>query len=468
MSPASHDEKECHPEVLRGISDATGARDPSDYLGMTITARPASEGRVAAQVEALARESRRRPVWLRVGQLIDGTSDRPTHDADIVFDATQFHDPGEVTQQRAEPDLFLPHVTALPCLIEAHAHLFLDGGPIDFAQRQAYLKQPAEAMVRRARSRWAKILRCGVGAVRDAGDKHGVGLALAGEARQHRGKLAATPWIDSPGAAIHHSGRYGSFMGQPIEDHATAAACVGARVADGADRIKLLVSGIINFKEGRVTTPPQMPAEEVRAIVEAARARGKQTFAHASGADGVENSIEGGVNTVEHGFFITEEQLARMRDRQIAWTPTFAPVQLQIDRAKELCWSEEIVSNLRRIIESHQKMLRRAHETGVIILAGSDAGSCGVPHGLGLLDEMEQMERAGMPAMSVIRSATGVSAAALEFGEPIGRIAPGHRARFILTSHDPSRSVANLRRERTVVFDGQSIACERDLDTDGL
>ena len=58
-------------------------------------------------------------------------------------------------------------------------------------------------------------------------------------------------------------------------------------MAGGADRIKLLVSGIINFKEGRVTTPPQMVVEEVRALVEAARSHGKQTFAHASGADGV-------------------------------------------------------------------------------------------------------------------------------------------------------------------------------------
>lgn len=422
----------------------------------------------SSRLEALARESRRRPVWLRVGQMIDGTSDQPTQDADIVFDAMQFLDPREITQQRAEPDLFLPHVTALPCLIEAHAHLFLDGAPIDFAQREAFLKQRTEAMLDRARARWPKILRCGVGAVRDAGDKHGVGLALAREAKQHRQKLAATPWIDSPGAAIHHRGRYGAFMGQPIEDYASAADCVAARVAEGADRIKLLVSGIINFKEGRVTTPPQMPVEEVRAIVEAARAHGKQTFAHASGADGVENSIEGGVNTVEHGFFIREDQLARMRDQQIAWVPTFAPVQLQIDRAVELGWSDEIVSNLRRIIESHQKMLRRAHEMGVIILAGSDAGSCGVPHGLGLLDEMEQIERAGMPAMNVIRGATGLSARTLKFAEPIGRIAPGHRARFVLTSHDPARGVAHLRKDKTVIFDGQSIACAGDVGHDGL
>src|SRR5919107_3746395 len=107
-----------------------------------------------------------------------------------------------------------------------------------------------------------------------------------------------------------------------------------------------------------------MPVEEVRALVEAAKAHGKQTFAHASGTDGVENSIEGGVTTVEHGFFVNEEQLVKMRDRRVAWVPTFAPVQLQIDRASDLGWSEEVVGHLKRIIDSHRHMLRRGHEMG--------------------------------------------------------------------------------------------------------
>jgi imidazolonepropionase-like amidohydrolase len=239
-------------------------------------------------------------------------------------------------------------------------------------------------------------------------------------------------------------------------------------VAGGADRIKLLVSGIINFKEGQVTVPPQMPVDEVLALVEAARSNGRQTFAHASGTEGVENSIEGGVNTVEHGFFITEDQLMKMRDRQIAWVPTFAPVQLQIDRAADLGWDDVVVGHLKRIIESHQQMLRRAHELGVSIVAGSDAGSCGVPHGVGFIEELCHMERAGVPPMAVLCAATGVSANTLEFPEKIGRIETGFRSRFILTEHDPLASVANLHRAKTIVFDGAAAECPDGLSTDGL
>ena len=129
------------------------------------------------------------------------------------------------------------------------------------------------------------------------------------------------PYVDSPGAAIHHHGRYGSFMAEPMRDCGSPRECVAARIAAGADRIKLIATGIINFKKGAVTTAPQMSTEEIRELVAAAKDFGKQTLAHASGDDGIERVIEGGVDSVEHGFFIREDQLARMRDREIAWCP---------------------------------------------------------------------------------------------------------------------------------------------------
>ena len=417
--------------------------------------------------------SAEQPIWLRVGKLIDGTSDRPLKDADVVFNAREILFAGKqpptdlLSPGQCKPDAVWPDFTLLPCLIEAHAHLFLDGAPIDFEQRKQYLKQPDNWMLQRARDRWPAILSHGVGAIRDAGDNRGVGLALAAEARAGN-EVSTTPWIDSPGAAIHHRGRYGSFMGEPIEEFDSAADCVAARVAAGADRIKLLVSGIINFKAGRVTASPQMDIAEVSAIVQAAKSYGYQTFAHASGTEGVENSIEGGVTSVEHGFFITEDQLDRMRDRNIAWVPTFAPVQLQIDFAEQLGWDAQVVDHLRRIIDAHRQMLCLGHQKGVKILAGSDAGSCGVPHGVGLLTELCHMQYAGMPPMGVLRSATGLSGKTLDFPVKVGQIAPGFRSRMILTRHDPLATVENLQKEKTVLFDGVMINSEGKTNTEGL
>jgi imidazolonepropionase-like amidohydrolase len=408
---------------------------------------------------AIPSANEKRKVWLRVGTLLDGIGSKPAQNANIVYNKNQILFAGEnapsadlLNPGQAEPDLNLPDYTLLPGLIEAHAHFFLEGGELNLDKRAAYLKQTPAELLRAAHGRLEKLVHLGVIAVRDAGDKDGVGLALS--------KLYASasrplmPYVDSPGAAIHHRGRYGSFIGEPIEDFAIPAQCVEARIKAGADRIKLIPTGIINFKKGAVTTEPQMTAAEVSELVAAAKSFGKQTFAHASGDTGISRAIDGDIDSVEHGFFIQADQLAKMRDRQIAWVPTFAPVQEQVDHADGMGWDAKVVSNLKKILEQHARSLVRAHEMGVQIIAGSDAGSCGVAHGIGFLNELELMERAGLPSIAVINSATGVSSSRLAFKEKFGQIKPGFLSRFILTRHSPLESVSHLRQQKIVVFDG--------------
>lgn len=414
-------------------------------------------------------------VWLRVGTLIDGTSSTPARDAHVVYDAAGIrfvgHDgrtpPRELLRdEQTRPDVHAPDATLLPGLIEAHAHLFLEGGELDAGKRADYLKLTPPELLVRARERLGRLAQLGISAVRDAGDKDGVGLALSRLYRTEARPLM--PYVDSPGAAIHHRGRYGGFMGGALEEYGSPRECVAARVAAGADRIKLIPTGIINLKKGAVTSAPQMTEAEVREIVAAAASFDRQTFAHASGDDGIERALEGGVDTIEHGFFVREDQLARMRDRNIGWVPTFAPVQIQIHHAGQLGWNGEIVSNLRAILERHAASLVRAHELGVTIIAGSDAGSCGVAHGAGFLHELELMESAGLPSIAVINSATGESARRLAFRENLGRIAPGCRSRFIVACHSPLRTVSNLRKLRHVVFDGEVFTTDEHSDQASL
>lgn len=414
-----------------------------------------------------------RPVWLHVGTLLNGTSAAPWFDAHVVYDAAGIRFVGDggrtppasvLRDGQISPDVSAPDATVLPGLIDAHAHLFLEGGELDFEKRAAYLKQDSAALLAGAMPRLGKLVQLGVVGVRDAGDKDGVGLALSALCKNP--DRSVMPYLDSPGAAIHHRGRYGSFMGGALEDYGSPAECVAARVAAGADRIKLIPTGIINFKKGAVTSKPQMNTDELRQLVAAATSAGRQTFAHASGDAGIEHVVESGVDSVEHGFFVRDDQLERMRDRRIAWVPTFAPVQRQVDEAPRFGWDETVVGNLQRILDAHAASLVKAVAMGVIIIAGSDAGSCGVPHGLGLLHELELMERAGMPSLAVVNAATGVGAGRLGYREKFGRIEPGWLARFIITDHSPLAGVANLRKPRIVVFDGNVLAS--DTDTTGL
>ena len=402
-------------------------------------------------------------LWLQVGQLLDGTSPQPIQDAHVVFNADGIIYVGkeaphqQLTAEKTKPDIVLPDHTLLPGLIEAHAHLFLQGGELDAAIRKSYLQQSPEELLALAKPRLERLLQFGIIAVRDAGDKDGVGLALSKAYRERGASHPASAYIDSPGAAIHHQGRYGSFMGSVLENHDSAADCVASRVADGADRIKLIPTSIINFKKGLVTAKPQMNTEELLDFVQAARAHGKQTFAHASGDVGIDHVIDAGIDTVEHGFFIRPDQLDRMLEKNIAWVPTFAPVQKQIDHATIMGWDSECLSNLKTIIANHQVSLRYASQIGVIIIAGSDAGSYGVAHGNGLLYELELMQDAGLSPIEVINSATGNSSDRLDFHESFGRLKEGYKSRMILTQHHPQDNVSDLRKNQLCLFDGQVI-----------
>lgn len=401
--------------------------------------------------------------WIQVGKLLTGSDSEPIPDGHVVFTADRILYAGAkppaamITGSKKTPDLTLPEHTLLPGLIEAHAHLFLQGGELDANNRKTYLQQSPENLLKQAVPRLEQLLQWGIVAVRDAGDKDGVGLALSESYRNRSEDTSPSAYIDSPGAAIHHQGRYGSFMGSPLEHHNSAADCVASRIAEGADRIKLIPTSIINFKKGLVTAKPQMDTEELSAFTEAAQQHGKQTFAHASGDIGIDHVIDAGVDTVEHGFFIRPDQLDRMLKKNIAWVPTFAPVQKQIDHAKLMGWDEECLTNLKKIIANHKTSLRYAHQIGVTIIAGSDAGSYGVAHGDGFLYELELMQDAGLTAVDVINTATGHSSDRLGFHEKFGCIREGYKSRMILSSHHPEQDVSNLRKDHLCLFDGSVI-----------
>src|SRR5690606_7660298 len=137
-------------------------------------------------------------------------------------------------------------------------------------------------------------------------------------------------------------------------------------------------TGIINFAKGSVTAPPQMTTDELKALVSAARSLNKQTFAHASGDAGIEHAIQAGVDSIEHGYFLREDQLSTIRDTRVAWVPTFVPLQKQIDFADIMGWNDDVIASIRGILDQHAKMLYKAYQMGVVLIAGSDAGSVAV------------------------------------------------------------------------------------------
>ncbi|BDI03371.1 amidohydrolase family protein [Sphaerotilus microaerophilus] len=307
----------------------------------------------------------------------------------------------------------------MPGLVDAHVHLFLDGGPTDQATRSAHLKQNVEQLTDAARRSARQNLAAGVTLVRDAGDRHGINNRVRDEACD---PLAGLARVRSGGLGVKRAKRYGTFMATDVDDATSIRGSV-TKLAEANDEIKLILTGIIDFDAGTVTDEPQFDIPAARLVVETAHACGRKVFAHCSGVKGLDVAVEAGVDAIEHGFFMTREHLLKMRDRGLAWTPTFCPVHFQWAQPDAVGWSANTVGNLRRILDDHAEHLRLADELGVRLLLGTDAGSMGVVHGLALAEEADRFQEAGLGVDAVLRAAT--SAARWHFGMAQPRLAVG-------------------------------------------
>jgi imidazolonepropionase-like amidohydrolase len=337
----------------------------------------------------------------------------------------------------------------MPGLVDAHAHLFLDGAPTDGPTRSAHLKKSLEDLTEAARQSARQSLACGVTLVRDAGDRHGINNRVRDEAAA--GSSMAR--VRSGGLGVKRPKRYGAFMAMDVEDADGIRNSVKKLAADN-DEIKLILTGIIDFDAGAVTDEPQFDLESAKLVVDTARAHGRKTFSHCSGEKGLAIAARAGVGSIEHGFFMTRETLAVMRDNQVAWTPTFCPVHFQWAHPEAVGWSENTVGNLRRILDRHAEHLRMADEMGVTLLMGTDAGSMGVEHGYAMFEEIDRYLEAGLSMEKTLAAAT--SAARRHFEHPHPLLERGAAFEAVLLDESPFEHQAALRKPRKVWLAGDA------------
>lgn len=342
----------------------------------------------------------------------------------------------------------------MPGLVEAHCHLFLDGGELDFKVRSDYLKLPLEKMLQTARNNVKANLASGITLIRDAGDRYGVNHAI----REEFSTRPDAPVIRSPGLGLRRPKKYGSFMAQEVATAEEIITAVTAR-AKSSDDLKILLTGIIDFEAGAVTKAPQFDLESLKLIVSVAADHGLKTFAHCSGLDGLELAVAAKVDSIEHGFFMEEGILDAMVEKEIAWVPTFSPVHFQWARPELAGWNENTIGNLRRILDDHLHHVEMAYHKGVQLVAGSDAGSHGVQHGSALIDELDFFLEAGLPMQEVLKSAT--SRPRRLWGCESIDIAENNIADFVALGSSPFEHANALRDVRMVFSQGSLTSYEQ-------
>lgn len=326
----------------------------------------------------------------------------------------------------------------MPGLVDAHVHLFLDGKPTDGPTRSAHMKKSIDELTEAARRSARQSLACGVTLVRDAGDRHGINHRVRDEALTNRNMVR----VRSGGLGVKRSKRYGAFMAMDVEDTSSIVASI-EKLAASNDEIKLILTGIIDFDAGAVTDEPQFDLKSAKLVVNTAKALGRKTFAHCSGEKGLIIAAHAGVGSIEHGFFMTREILAIMRDKQVAWTPTFCPVHFQWAQPQAVGWSENTVSNLRRILDCHAEHLRLADEMGVTLLMGTDAGSMGVEHGYAMFDEIDRYLEAGLSLEKTLTAATAAARRHFDLMEQM--IKRGAHFEAILLADSPFKDIHAMR-----------------------
>lgn len=260
---------------------------------------------------------------------------------------------------------------------ECHAHIIMDGQ--NYKRAIALHEERINEEI--IRIRLQEYRKRGIKFIRDGGDALGVSKKTR--------ELAAEYEIDyrTPIFAIHKNGHYGAIVGKGFDNLKEYYNLIKEAKEQGADFIKIMTTGLLDFNNhGKVTGVP-LSKEEVKEMVHIAHEEGMAVMSHTNGVFGVQTAIEAGVNSVEHGNYIDEETIRMMASSDTVWVPTLVTVR----NLKGCDRYEDAV--LQPIIERAEENLKLAYRYKAKVALGSDAGAYKVMHGQGIEDEYQAFQK---------------------------------------------------------------------------
>lgn len=371
-----------------------------------------------------------------------------THDAAVLMDGRLIvaAGPRRVVQRIAGDAVRLsfPGCTLLPGLVDAHVHLVFDASPDPAASlRAGDVGLVFTGMADRA----YRLLASGVTTARDLGDWNG----LAGRLREQiRDGVLPGPRILTSGAPITSVGGHCWFLGGEVHDADQIRMQVLHCAEQGADLIKVMVTGGRLTPTGPAPWDLQFSAPQLRTAVLAAKELGLKVAAHVHSTEGIRMAIDAGVHSLEHCRWLTrdgvtapKELIDKITDREIFVCPTI-----------NVNWHDLAARVGAKEAEDLVETMSKLYRNGVALIAGTDAGIPDVDvadYAAGLTF----FPRLGMSTAEVIELATVRAAAALGLADRAGRIAPGMAADLLVVNGNPLASLTALRSVRAVVADGR-------------
>ena len=347
----------------------------------------------------------------------------------------------------------------MPGLMDMHVHFGQEYQ--SKAERPIKVERETQAILATAHA--ATTLKAGFTTVRQVGDSGFVSISL-------RDAIASGhvigPRIFTAGKSIATTGGHADpTNGKAIDDYDyptpeqgvingpyESYTAVRQRYKDGADGIKLTVTGGV-LSVAKSGDNPQFTEEEIEAVVNAAKDYGMWVAVHAHGAEGMKRAVLAGVNSVEHGTFMTEEVMDLMIERGTYYVPTISAGEFVAEKAKIDNYFPEIVRPKAASVGPQiGSTFGKAYKRGVKIAFGTDVGV--QAHGTNW-KEFVYMVKYGMDPMSAIQSATVETAKLLGEFDSIGSISVGKNADIIAVSGNPIKNIKNMENVVFVMKDGE-------------
>ena len=351
--------------------------------------------------------------------------------------------------------------TLLPGLMDMHVHF---GGEYQSkAKRPSKVERETEAIL--ATQHAYKTLKVGFTTVRQVGDSGMVAISLRDAINSNQivgprmftsGKSIGTTGghADPTNGMSSDSYEYPTAEDGVINGPYDAYTAVRQRYKDGADGIKLTVTGGV-LSVAKSGDNPQFTLEEVDAVVKAAKDYGMWVAVHAHGPQGMKRAVLAGVDSVEHGTFMTEEIMDLMISNGTYYVPTISAGEFVAAKSKIDNYFPEIVRPKAASVGPQiGATFKKAHERGVKIAFGTDAGV--QPHGTNS-DEFVYMVQYGMSPMKAIKSATINTAMLLGINDDLGSIDIGKTADIIAVKGNPILDIENIKNIRFVMKEGKKV-----------
>jgi len=396
---------------------------------------------------AFAQTAVPRVLQIKCGTLIDGKNENARKNITIMVEGERIAAVGEGSGKGEVIDL--SRETCLPGLIDTHTHVLLQGDITAADYDAQLLKESSEYRTIVATVNARRALEYGFTTIRDL-ETEGAGYADVDVKKAINNGVIPGPRMQVATRALDVTGAY------PLTGYAPNVPVPhGVQVVDGADDARKAVREQILYgadwikvysdrsyflrSDGVLDDIPTFTMDELRAIVDEAHREKHKVASHAMALNGVHNSVEAGVDTIEHGNYIADADLKKMAANGIWYVPTiFVGAYVAEGRAKAGApvWL--------KMLDVHEDTFRRAMKAGVKIAFGTDAG--GFDWGIDPAKEFAYMVKWGMTPAQALRSATSSAAELLGMQDQVGTIENGKFADIVAVPGDPSADISVLER----------------------